>query len=285
MQDREILFQMLANKDWDHLSEIIYQHKDVLKTDPIIQHAVRLFEQEFIGHVRLLSASDRLAKLRHITLIIESNRRSFATDFVNQAIDAKLEALNEMRSPAFVGYASQYLDRPLAKELLRRTQEERPEHLAEARRPSVSVKAAPTSLVRNSRITPLFKSQQEHNFYAALRKTFPDLLPYPNVALSTAVDFEAIKQKIDTEARAYFFKALFDCVVFDPGDSYVPLHFFELDSKFHDTAEAKNNDRLKNAICAAANIKLVRIRAFELAETTTEAFARLVKELIKNPRN
>ncbi len=69
-------------------------------------------------------------------------------------------------------------------------------------------------------------------------------------------------------------------MLFDPAEGHEPIHFFELDSKFHDTAEAKLNDRLKNEICVAANVKLVRIRAFNASERTVDAFAGLVRELL-----
>lgn len=282
MQDREQLFQLLAAKDWDRLSEVIYQQRAVLGTDPVIKHAVSLFEQEFIGHIASLPASVRLQKLRHVTLIIESNRRSFASEFVDQAIDAKLTALHESKSESFAGYASQYFDRPLAKELLKLTKIERPEHLADARRANASVKATAQVRARTSHTASLFKSPQERSFYEAVRQTFPDLLPYPNVPASVTIDFDAVKAKLSSEARSYYFKALFDCVLFDPKEDYAPLHFFELDSAYHNRAEAQANDQMKDAICSAANVKLVRIRAFKVQETSVESFAQLLRELIQS---
>lgn len=281
MQNREQLFQLLLAKDWDRLSEIIYQQRAVLGTDPVIKQAVLLFEQEFIGYIASLPVSFRLQKLRHITLIIESDRRSFAPDFVNQAIDAKLQALYEMKSEAFAGYAAQYLDRPLAAELFKRTKVERPEHLADARRENTSVKAIPQVRARISHTVSLFKSHQERNFYQAVRQIFPELLPYPNAPMSGAIDFEAVKSKLSPEARSYYFKSLFDCVLFDPKKDYTPIHFFELDSAYHNKLQAQANDQMKNDICTAANVKLVRIRAFNVQETSVKSFAELLCELIE----
>jgi Protein of unknown function (DUF2726) len=281
MQDREQLFQLLATKDWDRLSEVLYRQRAVLGSDPVIQHAVSLFEQEFLGHLASLTAEARVQKLRHISLIIEANRASFAPTFVDKAIDAKLTALYETKSEAFAGYASQYFDRPLAKELLKKTKIERPEHLADARRENASVKAVPQVRDRSSSTTSLFKSPQERYFYEAVRCAFPELLPYPNVPVSVTINFEAVKGKLSEEARSYYFKALFDCVVFDPGADHTPLHFFELDSSYHSSAPAQSNDRMKNAICVAANVKLLRIRAFNAREATVEAFAELLRELIQ----
>lgn len=281
MQDREQLYQLLFNKEWDALSEIIFQHLAVLGTDPVIGQAVLLFEQEFIGYIDSLPISSRLIKLRHITLTIDANRKSFAPDFVNQVIDAKLQILYEMKSDLLAGYATQYIDRPLARDFLKRTQAERPEHLADARRENASVKAIPQVRTRISHTASLFKSPQERNFYGAVRQTFPELLPYPNAPMSGAIDFEAIKSKLSPDARHYFFKSLFDCVLFNPKEDYTPIHFFELDSAYHNNPQAQTNDQMKNDICIAANVKLVRIRAFNVQETSVESFSKLIGELIE----
>ena len=168
----------------------------------------------------------------------------------------------------------------MARELLERTRLERPEHFAEAKRPAVSVKAVSTRL-DNPGITPLFKSPQELNFYLALREAFPHLLPCPNLPVSAVLNFEIVRSSLDADARDYFFKAVFDCVVVDPADAYRPKHFFELDSSFHDDPRAKRNDNLKNAICDAVGVKLTRIRAYDANETSTRSFLTLVKDLIQ----
>lgn len=279
MQDRELLYKLLVSKDWDGLSELIYSNRAVLASDRVIQNAVALFESEFIDHIKVLPASEQLLKLRHISLLIESNESSFTTNFVSQAINAKLRALHETGNSAFVGYASRYQSHPLARELLERTRLERPEHFAEAKRPAVSVKAA-SAQKQNPSVTSLFKSSQERNFYLALQQAFPLLLACPNLPVSTVLKFEPISACPDADVRDYFFKAVFDCVVVNPAADYRPLYFFELDSKFHDGPAAKRNDKLKNFICDAAGVKLIRIRAHEASETSMAAFVTLVKELI-----
>lgn len=281
MQDRELLFQLLAAKDWDKLSELIYEHRTILTSDPVFGHAVALFEQEFMGYIESLAAVDRVEKLRHISLIIESSSKSFGTPFVDAVIDEKLRSLHEIGSSAFAGYATQYQDRRIARDLLERTRTERPEHLAEARRPAVSVKAASAKRGHSSGVTSIFKSPQERSFYLAVRKAFPSLLPCPNVPLSTVIDFERVRGSIDSDERDYFFKAVFDCVVIDPDADYFPIYFFELDSKFHDAESVKRRDQHKNSICNAAGIKLVRIRALGGSNTSIDDFSELVVELME----
>jgi hypothetical protein len=282
MKERELLFQLLASKDWDGLSELVYTHRALITSDPIIKHAVALFESEFIDHIKALSAKDQLAKLRHVTMLIESHESSFAPDFVGRAVDAKLRALHETRSPSFVGYAARYASRPLARELLEQTRHERPEHFAEAKRPAVSVKAASRS-ASNPGVTSLLKSTQELNFYRALCIGFPNLLACPNLPVSSVLNFEFVRGSLGESAREYFFRAVFDCVVVDPTEDYLPKYFFELDSKYHDETRAKRNDEMKNAICDAAGVKLTRIRALDLTETSEDDFLSLIKDLI-HPR-
>ncbi|MEJ5152843.1 DUF2726 domain-containing protein [Comamonas sp. MYb396] len=98
--------------------------------------------------------------------------------------------------------------------------------------------------------------------------------------MSAVLNFTELENIISAASKKFFFNAQFDCVVVDPGQDYRPSYFFELDSSFHDTAEARNRDQMKNEICAAAGIKLIRIRAFEQKETTREAFAQLIREIL-----
>src|SRR3546814_19354141 len=80
-------------------------------------------------HIASLSVNEKLAKMRHISLIIESNRDSFSTAFVDRAIDEKLQALKDAGDKGLANYASTYLDRPLAKQLLQAMRRENPEQL------------------------------------------------------------------------------------------------------------------------------------------------------------
>lgn len=72
-----------------------------------------------------------------------------------------------------------------------------------------------------------------------------------------------------------------DSVVFDARDSYSPKFFFELDSIHHDSAQAKENDAMKDAIFKAANVKLIRIRGFGQKALTVPEFERLVLDVMQ----
>jgi hypothetical protein len=277
--DTEKLFQRLAAKDWDNLSETLLEHKSWIHKDPYLGRVAQLFESEFFDHITSLPANDKLTKLRHISLIIESDRSSFAKAFVDRAIDEKLRALKEAGNKGLASYASTYFDRPLAKQLLQELRKESPEQFAEARQSATRIEAA-TTPKSTAKTVRLFKSPQEENFFGALREAFPHYLPYPNVAMSCVVDLRAIRDALSDSEREYFFKAVIDFVLYDPASGHEPLHFFELDSKFHDNEKARQNDAFKNAILDAAGIKLIRIRALQTGEATVANFKKIVLDLI-----
>lgn len=132
----------------------------------------------------------------------------------------------------------------------------------------------------------LFKSEQEHIFFEALRDVFPTHLVYPNAALSATLDFDRLAGALTSAERRYFFRAVVDAVVVDPLEEMRPVFFFELDSALHDTAERREKDRLKEHILARAGQVLFRVRSAE-AGTERTAFARAlqsaVEEASENP--
>ena len=117
----------------------------------------------------------------------------------------------------------------------------------------------------------LFKSDQEATFFHAVRIVFQTYTPYPNVALSSLIDFEAIRHRLSSEERDYFFKSIVDCVLFDPHDDYRPVYFFELDSGHHDAPDQQAKDACKDRIVAAAGHRLYRIRP-QVHPVTTDDF-------------
>lgn len=117
-------------------------------------------------------------------------------------------------------------------------------------------------------------------FFEAVRSAFPTFYPYPNVAVSCVIDYEAIKNALTTAEREYFFKAIIDSVVFDNCDGYEPKYFVELDSHYHDNQLAEKNDRMKDAIFNAANVKLIRIRLHDHWDASVEQFKQLVLEVM-----
>ncbi|MDR5857981.1 DUF2726 domain-containing protein [Halomonas eurihalina] len=280
MFDSESLFHMLANKEWDSIAKTMYYNSKLIGSDPVFAQAIRLFESEFFVETDSLPPGERKKVYEYPSLLIELKQHAFSKSFVETFVDRKLALLREIKSDHLLSYAAQHQDRPLAVKILREIKEKAPEALAHSRRQNVSIKSTPTTS-EASKTTKLFKSRQEQLFFEAVREAFPTYHPYPNVAVSCVIDYSAIKNYLSFHEREYFFKAIVDSVVFDSSKEYEPRFFVELDSQHHDNECAVKNDRMKDAIFRAANVKLIRIRAHDSNEVSAKKFKQLVLEVMR----
>ena len=278
--DRETIFHMMANKEWDSVAKAMYQNSDLVGSDPVFAQAICLFESEFFSETDFLLPSEKKKVYEYPGLVIELKQHAFSKSFVEKFIDRKLALLKQIGSDHLLSYAAEHQDRPLAAKILKEIQEKRPEALADAYRQDVSITSTNTTS-GSQKISKLFKSRQEQFFFEAVRESFPTYHPYPNVALSCVIDYPSIRRTLSAESRDYFFKALIDCVVFDSSKGYEPKFFIELDSHHHDNERAVINDRMKDEIFKAANVKLIRIRAYDQNEATVEKFRELVLEVMR----
>lgn len=280
MFDREAVFHMLANKEWDSVAKTMYQNSNLIGSDPVFAQVIRLFESEFFAETDSLLPSEKKKVYEYPGLVIELKKHAFSKSFVEKFIDRKLVLLKEIGSDHLLSYAAEHQDRPLAAQMLKEIQEKRPEAIADAYRQSVSIKSTATTS-GSQKITRLFKSRQEQLFFEAMREAFPTYHPYPNVAVSCVIDYSSIRHMLSAEAHEYFFKAIIDSVVFDSSKGYEPKFFIELDSHHHDNERAVRNDSMKDEIFKAANVKLIRIRAYDQNEITVEKFRQLVLEVMR----
>ncbi|MBV1911851.1 MAG: DUF2726 domain-containing protein [Kangiellaceae bacterium] len=281
MFDREELFQLLAAKDWDNIAKIMYRNPELIGTDPIILQAINLFENEFFKDVCSLGHKEKLSKFEYPGIVIELKSKSFSDTFVSRFVDEKLKTLKALNSDKLFNYASSHQESKMACDILIEIQTKKPEVVSDAIRQNTSIKSTRTRSGKRA-IVKLFKSKQEENFFEAIRQAFPTYHPYPNVALSSVIDFDAIKNDMNAFQKEYFFRSVIDSVVFDSGNGYIPMHFVELDSVFHDNEKAQKNDKLKDEIFEIANLKLVRIRPFEREDASIESFKRLVIEVMRD---
>ncbi|WP_163574073.1 DUF2726 domain-containing protein [Halomonas faecis] len=280
MFERESLFHMLANKEWDSIAKTMYLNSNLIGSDPVFAQAIRLFESEFFVETDSLPPIEKKKVYEYPGLVIELKQHAFSKSFVEKFIDSKLSLLKDTESDSLLSYASQHQDRPLAVKILKEIQEKTPEVLADARRQNVSIKATTTNS-ESQKTTKLFKSRQEQFFFEAVRDVFPTYHPYPNVAVSCVIDYSGIRDSLSAESREYFFKAIIDCVVFDSIKGYEPKFFIELDSHHHDNERAAKNDRMKDEIFNASNVKLIRIRAYDRSEATVGGFKKLIYEVMR----
>ena len=282
MVDRELLFQMLLDKKWDGIAKVMFRNPGIVQTDPIIKKAIDLFEDQFFSDTENLNSNDKLKIFEYPNLVIESNRKAFTETFVNRFVDEKLKIMHELNRDGLISYASSHQNRPLAQIILKELQQNKPEDIANSLRKNTTIKSNKIIAGVDPKTIKLFKSRQEENFFEAIRRAFPTYHPYPNVAVSCILDFEKIKNSLTQGQKEYFFKAIVDSVVFDSSKGYMPRYFIELDSSFHDSPKARENDAMKQAIFVAANVKLIRVRPENSGEASADRFHQLVLDIMRD---
>ncbi|ROM19256.1 hypothetical protein BK643_00780 [Pseudomonas protegens] len=280
MEDREQLYTLLAQKNWEAIGKIIYKNKKARAQDPFLAQVTTFFEVEFFSFAESLSAAERAKQFEFTNLIIELGQHGFSQGFVDRFVDERLKLMQETRHSALLNYAQSYQHRPLAMQIIQSFMQTKPETVAASLRENMTIRATTVVAGKASTIR-LFKSKQEEHFFEAVRRVFPTYHPYPNVALSCVLDYSAIKDQLSEKARSYFFHAIIDSVVFDVGSGYEPRYFIELDSSFHDEAQAQANDQLKDSIFRAANVKLIRIRPLNAKASSVKEFEKLVREVMR----
>lgn len=126
----------------------------------------------------------------------------------------------------------------------------------------------------------VFRSQQEKCFLRALSLRFPGLTALPNYPLDQIADLGKLQAVLDSETIKFGRRCRIDAllVIPDEGD---PVAAFELDSGFHDSAEARRRDQLKDRLLQVVGVPMFRLRAQESSTMDTdEWYALLTKEVL-----
>ncbi|MBO1923281.1 DUF2726 domain-containing protein [Thiomicrorhabdus sp. 6S3-12] len=277
MLDREYLYGLVFDKDWEAFAELMYQNsKEVMTTsDPLIAQAIKVFEEQFINDINTKTDEEKEVLLKWPSQLVVIQGNPFNQEFADNVLIARLEALLNLNFELAVDLAKEHQHRlELAKKIMTRARKQNYYNDGLA-----NIKQTSTTVTDTSKVIKLFKSQQEKNFFQAVKNVFPSFFPYPNVALNAILDFNLIKNELSLNEREYFFRGMVDCVIFDPAKEYFPIKFFELDSVFHDNEKAKERDEMKDSIFRKSNVKLYRIRAELGEQISVESFEELIREL------
>lgn len=176
-------------------------------------------------------------------------------------------------------YALKFPDEPTCKKVIKEYQQNLPKVVRHSQERNLYVTENKNINNVDASIS-LFKSNQEYQFYRAVREVFQMYLVFPNVALNAVISYDLIKSNLSTEENKYFFSALLDCVVIDSENNYKPIKFIELDSPYHETETQIVKDKLKDSILAKAGQKLIRIRRTTFKEDEKD-FIKLIRDTIK----
>jgi hypothetical protein len=293
MLDHERIYQLTHAADWPALLALIHEHPQAAAQDELVQQALATFETAFFAQLDAAEVlTDEQADVLERFILLHSGGIYWLDDerFATLVVRLVTWHLEQGAEATAAQYAPFCPDREPCASLLHGSRANAADAALESHR--VEVDHAERDRVRVSVTTPateqvhslsLFKSVQEAAFFHALRTVFQTYTPYPNVALSSLIDFGAIRYRLSSEERDYFFKGIVDCVLFDPHDDYRPVHFFELDSSHHDAAEQQEKDAYKDRIIAAAGHRLYRVRP-QVHPVTTDDFVATLRGLLGMPQ-
>jgi len=224
MLDHERIYQLTHDGDWPALLALIHAHPQAAAKDDLVQRALDTFEQAFFADLDDGALEPAQADVLEKFILLHSGGiyRLDADRFATLVVRFVEWHLTDGDERAARQYARFCPDREPCASLVAPPAAESANARLEPRRVEVDHPArdrvhvtVTTPATAADHATSLFKSPQEAAFFRAVRDAFPTFTPYPNVALSSLIDFEAIRPRLSPEARAYFFKATVDCVVFD----------------------------------------------------------------------
>ncbi|WP_437884434.1 DUF2726 domain-containing protein [Pseudomonas sp. LRF_L74] len=221
------------------------------------------FEAELFTFAEPLQAAQRAKQFEFTNLIIALGQHGFSQGFVDRFVDERLKLMQETKHSALLNYAQSYQHRPWPS------------------RSSSLLQTKPEVGTGKAKTIHLFKSKQQENFYEVIPRFFPTYHFYPNVALSSVLNYPDIKDQLSEKSKSYFFQTIIDSVVFDVSSGHEPRYFIELDSSFHDETKAQANDQLKDSVFRAANTKLIRVRLLNARASSVEEFEKLVREVMR----
>ena len=272
------IYNYLLREKWELLIDIFYNNQDLINSDAQLTRSLEMVLTVVTNKaIELNSDTGFINNIERILSLDSMNKISLKTEqkeaIVVAYVNAKKENINYVYN-----YAKDYPNNPICKDIIRDFEKNIPKIILHTQSNLVKVIENNDINEHNDFRIPLFNSPQETEFYFALKRVFDSYLVYPNIAISSIIDYESIKGKLDSAEKDFFFKTSIDFAVFEPFNGYFPIHFFEIDSGYHDNIEQKNKDSIKDKIFSISGQKLYRIRKINKKIDEIE-FEKLVIEI------
>ena len=283
----EDIYQLLAKSEWNKLLDFESKYRTRIVNDNTLK---KIFDSFFINQVieYISTENDK----QYCALVLNKIYKRFLhhrnktysipdkqfEEFVAHYIQI-LISINDLKLAYNI--SKNWSQISIAKEFVREYEKTNPEEIYHSN--SNTIKVSINSNIQKENYTiPLFKSNQEYEFFYAVRESYPNYYTYPNVAVSCIIDYNKIKNNLTNQEKEYFFKAIIDSVVFEElENNYIPKFYFELDSIYHDQEKQKEKDIIKDKIFSLAGQKLLRIREKNNSNLNRNDFKKLIKELLK----
>ena len=279
--DLEGLYGLIYEARWAAVLTLIHRHHGAVDGDPMLDRAGATFVDMFFEALASAPEDAFGEELEKLLLLHTAGFFPLSPARFETVVE-RLVKLHQERPEAALGFARFCPENLRCAAVIRAHGRPIPVPVAHGQEDVLHLSARPPEAATDATIS-LFKSQQEEAFFLAVREVFPTYLAYPNVALSSLVDYDAVQDRLSGKERQYFFRGLVDCVVFDQHAGYRPRFFFELDSPLHDEEAQQTRDRYKDHILAVAGQTLYRIRRQGPASGRA-AFIALLKDIVAGKR-
>lgn len=276
----EQVYQFLAQKKWSELVDLLHAYCKVIPSDYALEAAFKVVESEIIRNFDEFQQDEKFERNLSNLHLIHSGKLYLLSDTTVNKLIVELAKLYDKKGDIEQAhyYAAKLPQDSFCASIIEKYSQTLPKVVAHSQSQKIRVTENKNVSASNHTIS-LFKSPQEHDFFMAVRDVFPMFMAYPNVALSTLIDFDKIQSLLSSDEKNYFFTAVVDCVVFDQHKEYIPIYFFELDSSTHDNESQRKRDKMKDNILAAAGQRLYRIRKLSHSQGKKE-FMKLISEVV-----
>ena len=284
--DREVIFQLVSRQCWQKLVEVFKDNSNYtfIINDPVLKPLVdKYFIDELLTSSSMANDPDYKYYLQSFFMLHEHKNYFFKLSEENyKKLIVRIVEVEEDLNQAY-NYALKFPEEQICKQVIEKFQESLPNIVQHSQDEEIYV-TENKNIFNDDASISLFKSNQEYQFFKAVRECFPMFLVIPNVAINAVLNFDLIKDKLTQEEKDYFFRALIDCVVIDTEKHYKPIQFFELDSVYHDSEKQFQKDKLKDNILAVGGQKLLRIRRVTAKQDESD-FVRLIREKVVSVYN
>ena len=278
MIDQEKIYQLIFNKGWGDLIRIIFDNKELIKEDTLLQESLKTALEQIVQESINSNISFEFREtLEYVHMLNRNNHISLDSNQEAVIISALISS-NRANLDYCYNYAISRPDIPLCNEIIEFHEADLPQEIDHSQEQNVTITVNKLEKEQRDLRIELFKSQQETEFYLALKRVFPTYQIYPNVALSSVLCFEVLKNILSKNECDFFLRSSVDFVVFEPFKNYLPVYFFEIDSIWHDSNNQKEKDKTKDKIFSLSGQKLYRIRKINECITEKE-FEKLLIEI------
>ena len=257
--ERDDALTLIRQKDWNNLLKELKNNQvfDSLIKDEIFKE---LFKKYFIDELLNDIENTNQDKILELSAIFNFHK-SDSYKFSLQKNEYQKLVLKLVEITGDYIYAKEYPENPVCRKIIlnyEKDEEEKSKFIKDNYELKKNLNIIEIDSKQICLDNSIFNSPQEIEFYNAARQVFQEEILLPNAALSTVLDDE-ILNKLEKQERWLFLTTTVDFVIVE-NQTYMPIYFFELDSKHHDSPNQIIKDKIKDKLISEAGYKLFRVR-------------------------